>query len=190
MKRILRSLAALTLGLLLARGAAAADVYEADKAHSQIGFAVSHMMISKVRGSFGDFQLDLLVDTADLAKSSVKATIQTASINTANAKRDEHLSSPDFFDVAKFPTITFTSKKIEKRGSQWVAVGDYTMHGVTKTIELPFTLSGPIQDPWGKTRIGLEATVTINRQDYGVAYGSGMVGDEVEVQIQLEATKK
>lgn len=190
MRPILKTLAALALALVLGRNAAAVDAYTLDRSHSHVGFSVSHMMISKVRGSFGEYTVELGVDPANLAQSTVKAVIQAASIDTDNEKRDEHLRGEDFFDVARFPTITFISKKIEKRGTQWVAVGDFTMHGVTKTIDLPFTFNGPIQDPWGNTRIGVEATIVLNRQDYGVSYGSGMVGDEVTVLIALEATRK
>ncbi|MFA7331318.1 MAG: YceI family protein [Candidatus Delongbacteria bacterium] len=190
MKRVLSSLAALMLVIVMAGSARAAEVFSLDRSHSEVGFTVTHMMISKVRGNFGDFAVDLTVDAKDLSKSSVKAVIQAASVDTDNEKRDEHLRGADFFDVAKFKTLTFTSKKIEKRGAQWVAIGDFTMHGVTKTIELPFTFNGPIQDPWGNTRIGIEATLVLNRQDYGVSYGSGMVGDEVSILITLEATKK
>ncbi len=188
MKRF-KILAALALVALMTRGALAADAYSLDRSHSDVGFTVSHMMISKVRGAFRDYSVDLSIDPKDLSKSSVKATIKVASIDTDNGDRDKHLLNADFFDEAKYKTITFTSKKIEKRGTQWVAIGDFTMKGVTKTIELPFSFSGPIQDPWGKTRVGIEATLVINRQDFGVSYGSGMVGDEVSIQIGLEATK-
>jgi polyisoprenoid-binding protein YceI len=196
MTRILRALSALLLTAGLARLGTAADLYQVDKAHSRVGFSVSHMMISSVEGNFKDYQLELKVDPADLAKSSVKAVIQTASINTENEKRDEHLRSDDFFDAAQFPTITFTSKKIEQRGKQWVALGDFSMRGVSKPIELPFTLGGPIVDPWGNTRLALRTRVTLNRQDYGVSWSKSMdgggfvVGDEVEVSIVLEATKQ
>jgi polyisoprenoid-binding protein YceI len=195
MKRILFLLTA-SLLLGLGRPTLAADSYALDKSHSSIGFSVDHMLISTVDGSFGDFATELSVDPADVSKSSVKAVIQVASITTANEKRDEHLRSADFFDAAKFPTITFVSKKIVKKGSLWVATGDFTMRGVTKSIELPFKLNGPIKDPWGSTRIGVQATLTLNRQDYGVSWSKTMdegglvVGDEVQVKIQLEATKK
>jgi len=184
-----KTLAALALVALMTRGALAADAYTLDRSHSDVGFTVSHMLISKVRGAFRDFNAELSIDPKDLSKSSVKATIKVASVDTDNADRDKHLLNADFFDEPKFKTITFTSKKIEKRGAQWVAIGDFTMKGVTKTIELPFTFNGPIQDPWGKTRVGIEANLVINRQDYGVSYGSGAVGDEVSIQIALEATK-
>lgn len=189
MKRAWQTLTLLTLALFF-RTAAAADTFALDRSHSEVSFSVSHMAISKVRGSFGEFSTELAVDSKDLSKSSVKAVIQVKSVDTDNEKRDEHLRGADFFDVAKFPTITFTSKKIEKRGAQWVAIGEFTMHGVSKTIELPFTFNGPIQDPWGNTRIGVEANLVLDRQAYGVSYGSGMVGDEVTILITLEATKK
>jgi polyisoprenoid-binding protein YceI len=192
MTRLTRTLAALLLvaaATLSAR--AAAQPYTLDRSHSDVGFTISHMMISKVRGAFRDFNVDLNIDTEDVSKSSVKAVIQVASIDTDNADRDKHLLNEDFFEEPKFKTITFTSKKIEKRGNQWVAIGDFTMKGVTKSIELPFTLNGPIQDPWGNSRVGIETNLVINRRDYGISYGTAaMVGDEVSIQISLEATQK
>ncbi|MDP2361755.1 MAG: YceI family protein [bacterium] len=196
MKRILKALSALALIAVLVGVAPAADSYTLDGSHSDVNFTVSHMMISKVRGSFEDFQVDIKLDAADLAKSSVSAVIQAASISTTNEKRDEHLRSADFFETDTYPTITFTSRKIAKKGEQWVATGDYTMHGVTKSIDLPFTLSGPIKDPWGGTRIGIETGLTINRQDYGLSWsnmmdGGGLVvGNDVTIEIHLEAVKQ
>jgi polyisoprenoid-binding protein YceI len=191
MTRLTRSLAALALVAATALSARAAAVpFNLDRSHSDVGFTVSHMLISKVRGAFRDYSVELNIDTADLAKSSVKAVIQVASVDTDNEDRDKHLLNADFFDEPKFKTITFTSKKIEKRGNQWVAIGDFTMKGVTKTVELPFTFNGPIQDPWGNTRVGIETNLVVNRQDYGISYGSGAVGDDVSIQINLEATQK
>jgi len=192
MTRLTRSLAALALVAATALSARAAALpYTLDRSHSDVGFSISHMMISKVRGAFRDFNVELSIDPADLSASSVKAVIQVASIDTDNEDRDKHLLNEDFFEEPKFKTITFTSKKVEKRGNQWVAIGDFTMKGVTKSIELPFTFNGPIQDPWGNTRVGIETNLTINRRDYGINYGNAaMVGDEVSIQINLEAIQK
>jgi len=124
-----------------------------------------------------------------------KGTIQTKSVDTGNAMRDKDLRSPNFFDAEKYPTITFQSKKAEKKGDQTVLVADFTMHGVTKELSLPVTLKGPIKDPWGNDRIGLEAKATLNRKDYGLSYnkaletGGLVVGDEVTIEINAEAIK-
>lgn len=194
MKNLLRTL---FLALLVTAGSAlAADTYAVDKSHSEIGFTVKHMVISKVRGAFHDYSVDLVLDPEHLEKSSVKAVIQAASIDTNNEKRDEHLRSADFFDVATYPTLVFQSRKIEKRGEGWVAIGDFTMHGVTKTVELPFELSGPITDPWGNVRTGVSTTLTIDRQAYGLSWSNaletgGLVVDNlVEIQINLEAIRQ
>lgn len=187
----------LLVGLLVAVGSAtAADTFKVDASHSDIGFTVKHMVISKVRGAFHDYTVEMQLDPKRLESSSVKAVIQAASIDTDNEKRDEHLRGEDFFEVAKFPTLVFESKRIEKRETGWVAIGDFTLHGVTKTIELPFTMSGPITDPWGNVRAGFEATITIDRRDYGLRWSNaletgGLVVDNlVEIQLALEMVKQ
>lgn len=122
-------------------------------------------------------------------------SIKVASIDTKDAKRDEHLRSPDFFDVGTHPAITFKSKKIEKTDNGVVAVGDLTMRGVTKEIRIPFEFAGTIDDPYGNTRLGLSARTSLNRQDYGVSWskkldaGGLVVGDDVEIMIEIEAIK-
>ncbi len=186
----------MTVALATATTAAAADSYALDKSHSNIGFEISHMVISDVEGEFGDYVIHLELDTESLSASSVHAVIQTASVDTDNADRDEHLRNEDFFNVAKYPTMEFKSTKIMEKGGDWVAFGDFTMLGVTKQIELEFELSGPIQDPWGNTRVGIEASTTINRQDFGMSWskamdtGGLMVGNDVEIEIKFEAIRK
>lgn len=171
----------------------AADVYNIDPAHTTVGFAVTHMVINTVKGKFGDFSGSVTLEKN--AMSSAKATIQAKSIDTGIAKRDTHLRSPDFFDVAKYPTITFEGKKVEQRGAETVVTGDLTMHGVTKELALPVTLKGPIKDPWGGTRVGLHAQAKLNRKDYGLKWnqvlesGGVVVGDEVELEINAEAVR-
>jgi polyisoprenoid-binding protein YceI len=171
----------------------AADTYNIDPMHSTVGFSVQHMVINKVRGKFGQFTGSVVVDGK--AIQSAKGTIQTGSIDTGIARRDNHLKSPDFFDATKYPTITFVSKRVENKGADAVLVGDYTMHGVTKELSLPVTLSGPIKDNWGGERIGLEAKTKLNRRDYGLTYnqaletGGLVVGDEIEIEINAEAVK-
>jgi polyisoprenoid-binding protein YceI len=172
-----------------------ADRYVIDPVHTSVGFAVRHLVISKVRGNFKEFSGTIVYDEQDITRSSVDVTINSASINTENVKRDRHLRSPDFLDAGRFPTLTFTSKRIEERGDGHVAVGDLTIRGVTREVALPFTLNGKIVDPWGKTRIGAEAELTINRHDFGVSWSERMdsgglvVGNEVKITISVEAIK-
>ncbi len=188
-----RVMAVVFLSLVVA---ASAETYQVDPSHSTVGFSVRHMVINNVKGSFKDFAGTVEYDGKDLAGMKAGGTIQVASINTGIDKRDEHLRGPDFFDVAKFPEIKFESKKVEKKGDGYVMIGAFTMHGVTKTIELPMTVTGPITDPWGKTRIGLETELTINRQDYGVKWsqkldnGGLVVADDVKIEINAEAVKQ
>ncbi len=171
----------------------AAETYTIDPVHSSVGFGVTHMVINTVHGKFNEFS-----GTIGLEGNAVKeatGTIQAKSVDTGIEKRDNHLRSPDFFDVAKFPTISFQSKRAEKQGADTVLVGDFTMHGVTKEISLPVTVKGPIKDSWGNSRIGLQARTKLNRKDYGLKYnqaletGGLVVGDEVELEINAEATK-
>jgi polyisoprenoid-binding protein YceI len=171
----------------------AADIYNLDPAHSSVGFAVTHMVINTVHGKFNEFSGTVGLDGNSLKEAT--GTIQAKSIDTGIEKRDTHLRSPDFFDVAKFPTITFQSKRAEARGGETVLVGDFTMHGVTKELALPVTVKGPIKDPWGNTRIGLQARTKLSRKEYGLKYnqaletGGLVVGDEVELEINAEAVK-
>jgi len=170
----------------------AADTFKIEGSHTQSGFAVKHLMISTVRGEFGKTEGTLVLDPADVSKSTVDATIDATTIDTRDAKRDEHLRGPDFFEVAKFPKITFKSTKVEKAGEGTLKVtGDLTIRGVTKPVVL--TVAGPtaeIKDPWGNTRRGLSATGKINRKDFGVSYGpDAAIGDEVAITIDAELLK-
>jgi polyisoprenoid-binding protein YceI len=171
----------------------AADTYNIDPVHSTVGFSVSHMVINNVHGKFNDFSGTVTVEGKKIVEA--KGTIQTKSIDTGVANRDKHLKSPDFFDVEKYPTITFQSKRSEAKGDQTVLVGDFTMHGVTKEISLPAKLSGPIKDPMGNTRVGLQAKVKLQRKDYGLTWnktletGGVVVGDDIEIEINAEAVK-
>jgi polyisoprenoid-binding protein YceI len=184
----------LTFGLLASSLAIpAADTYNIDPAHSTVGFAVSHMVINTVHGKFNQFTGTLSLDNNRL--QSANGVIQTKSVDTGVAMRDNDLRSPNFFDAEKFPTITFVSKKVSDKNGETELVGDFTMHGVTKELSLPVKVKGPIKDPWGNSRIGLEAKTKINRKDYGLTYnkaletGGLVVGDEVELEINAEATK-
>jgi polyisoprenoid-binding protein YceI len=177
----------------LSTSAIAADTYNIDPMHSSIGFGVSHMVINTVHGKFNEFSGTVIVDGKKIQEA--KGTIQAKSIDTGVAGRDKHLRSPDFFDVEKYPTITFQSKKVEQKNGEDVLVGDFTMHGVTKELALPVKLSGPIKDPMGMNRIGLAAKAKVNRKDHGISYnkvmeaGGLMVGEEIEIEINAEATK-
>lgn len=186
------SFVAMLLALLMLGGVAAAQGYryDVDKTHSHVGFDVTHLVISKVHGQFKDYDINLLYDETDVTKSTVEVRIKVTSISTDNQRRDDHLRSGDFFDAANHPEIIFTSKKIEKSDKGYIAYGDLTIRGVTKEVALPFKVNGPIIDPTGNTRIGIEASLSINRQDYGVSWNKGLdgggfvVGDEVEIDIR------
>jgi len=172
----------------------AGEKYQIDPTHSHMGFTVRHMLIAKVSGKFKEFSGTIDYDEKDITKSSVQVTIKTASIDTESERRDNHLRSADFFDAENFPEITFVSKKIEKRGNGYVAIGDFTMRGVTKEVTLPFTILGTIKDQRGSTRMGVEALTTLNRFDYGVKWdrkldnGGLVVSEQVELTLAVEAS--
>ena len=173
----------------------ATETFSVDKNHSTAMFKVRHMM-ANVIGQFRDFTADVNLDRADPAKSSVDFTIQATSIDTGNPNRDNHLRSPDFFDVAKFPTITFKSTAVAKKSANDFAVtGDLTMHGVTKRVTLPVTFLGFAKTAKGE-KAGFEIETTVNRKDYEVVWnrnldeGGLLLGDDVKVTINLEMDKK
>lgn len=165
-----------------------------DPAHTNVNFGIRHFGISQVRGRFDDVAGTIVADAAHPEKSSVQVTIQTASINTNVKMRDDDLRSANYFDAAKYPQITFQSTKIEKgKRSGFIADGTLTIHGVAKTVSLPFSVSGPIKDPFGGTRFGLETALHLNRIDYGVGNGETLgngdfaVGNDVNIVISVEA---
>lgn len=171
--------------LAFASAALGADVYTIDGAHSSATFSVRHLKISTVPGRFSDISGTITYDEKDVTKSSVEAHIKTASISTDNSMRDKDLKSANYFDVEKFPEITFKSTKIEKRGDQLVAIGDFTMHGVTKQIELPFEVNKATMR--GQTVIGATAETKLSRKDYGITSGGMMVDDDVKIALSVEA---
>jgi polyisoprenoid-binding protein YceI len=183
------------LGSFAAAGFAQPEKYEIDPSHSNVSFTVRHMVVAKVSGGFKDFSGTILYDENDVTKSSVNVTIKTGSINTQNERRDNHLRSEDFFNAAKDSVITFVSKKVEKKGNGFVATGDLTMRGVTKQVELPFTILGKIEDARGK-RLGIEAGLKLDRFDYGVKWdrtmdsGGLVVSKEVDVNLTVEAISR
>lgn len=165
------------------------ETYVLDPAHTNIGFRVRHLM-SRINGRFTKAEGTVVLDNEDLSKSSVQVTIEVDSVSTSNDQRDTHLRSADFFDAAKFPTITFKSTSIKAVDKDRLEVtGQFTMKGVTKTLVLPITRLGVAADPWKNIIAGFEGELKVNRQDYGVSYGPGLVGDEVEIDLNVEAKK-
>lgn len=167
-----------------------------DTSHSEILFAVRHMMISTVRGQFSKFSGTISIDETNPANSSVDVTIDVASVNTRDEKRDGHLTSPDFFDAATYPTITFKSTKIEVTGASTGKIhGDLTIKGVTRAVVLDTTFVGKAKSPWGTTSAGFNASTKINRTDFGLTWnvaletGGFLVGEDITITIELEAVQ-
>jgi len=174
----------------------ASGTWVIDPTHTTVGFTVRHAMIAKVRGTFGDFSGSFTIDGTDLAASTAEVTIQAASIDTKNADRDGHLVSPDFLDVAAFPTLTFTSTAVKASGSDVAVTGDLTIHGVTHSVDVDYEFIGLSQDPWGNQRIGFEGTAKISRKDFDLTWnaaletGGVLVGDEITLVLDVEAVKQ
>ena len=168
--------------------------WKIDQSHSDISFRIRHL-VSRVRGTFNDWQGTIVADPRNLAGGSVQVEIKTASIDTNNERRDTHLRSGDFFDAEKHPTITFRSTRVQTRGRQITVTGNLTMRGITRPVVLRGELTPPAGAA-GKRRIGFEASTTVNRQDFQVAWnraaeGGGVVlGDEVEISITVEAVEQ
>lgn len=170
--------------------------YSIDKAHSEVTFQVRHLL-TKVRGRFSEFEGTINYDPAKPEASSVEATIQAASIDTNEPQRDAHLKSADFFDVEKFPTLTFKSTGVTKKSDDTYELsGDLTIHGVTKPVTLAVTALGSARDPWGVDRVAFEAETTINRKDFGLNWnaaletGGFLVGDDVKIMLSVQAVPK
>jgi polyisoprenoid-binding protein YceI len=175
---------------------AQSSTWKIDPAHSAAEFTVRHMGLSNVHGRFGGVTGQITLDPTDLSKSSVKATIDTTTVDTGVAPRDTDLKSPNFFEVAKYPTMTFVSKSVTKNGDGYTVAGDLTMHGVTKQVIL--AMDSPSKElAMGKqTRRGFDATTSIHRQDFGLNWGGAlksgdaMIGDDVKVTLEVEAIKE
>jgi|SRR5579863_2278402 len=175
----------------------AASTWNIDPVHTTAEFKVKHMMVSNVKGHFTGVKGVLRLDETELTNSRVEASIDAASINTRDPQRDTHLKSADFFDVEKFPTLTFKSTRITRVNDGELAVaGDLTIHGVTRNVA--FTVEGPTppaKDPWGNTRIGLSAVTKISRKDFGLTWnaaletGGILVGDEVTITLDVQFVK-
>lgn len=185
--------------LLFAASSAFAQVsnWKIDPAHSEAAFSVRHMGISNVHGRFSNLSGTLVLNESDISKSVVNATVDVSTVDTGVAMRDGHLKSPDFFDVAKYPQMTFASKQIVKKGDKLSLAGDLTLHGVTRPVEL--ALDGPskdVTDGQGHVHRGFSAEGTINRQDFGMKFagktpgGDAMVGDEIKITLDVELVKQ
>jgi len=165
-----------------------------DPSHSIVSFVARHLVITKVRGTFGDFS-GAVVITDDKLASTVQATIGMASITTGDEGRDGHLKSADFFDVETYPNMTFVSTGIRGDGAEYVLTGDLTIKGVSKSIELDLEFEGVSPDPWGGTRVGFSATGEINRRDFGLNFdvkvdtGGALVGEKIKLEIEAQAVK-
>jgi polyisoprenoid-binding protein YceI len=169
------------------------QTWKIDASHSGVHFSVRHMVVSKVRGRFSKFEGDISFNEAKPEDSKVNVTIDASSIDTNVQQRDDHLRSPDFFDVAKFPTLTFSSTKIEKAGHGYQVHGDLTLHGVTRSVALDAEFLGTGKDPWGNVKAGFSAKGSLDRKDYGLNWnqlleaGGVLVGDKIELELEVEA---
>ena len=196
MKRLLVSIS--TIMALALPAFAFATTWTIDPDHSNVGFKVKHLMVANVKGSFDKHTGIVDINDKDITKSKVEVTIDTASINTNVQKRDEHLRSADFFDVAKYPTMTFVSKTVAKAGKDRLKVtGDLTLHGVTRQVVLDVDpISKESKDPWGNIRRGTAATTTIDRKDFGLTWNKGLetggvvVGDDITITLEIEMIRK
>jgi polyisoprenoid-binding protein YceI len=172
----------------------AKKTWKIDPAHSGVHFTVRHMVFTKVRGSFSGFEGSIEFDPDQPSASRVTAKIDATTIDTREAKRDEHLRSADFFDVEKFPAITFESASVEKRGEdRYTLTGDLTIHGTTRRVELDAEYLGTGGDPWGGQRVAFQAETKILRKDFGLSWnqvletGGLLVGDQIEITLDVQA---
>jgi polyisoprenoid-binding protein YceI len=191
MKRLLAALP------LLVAGIAHADSVEwkLDASHTTVGFSVPHLVVSSVDGKFTKATAAIKLDDADLTTSQVSVDIDASSIDTGDAKRDDHLKGPDFFDTKKFPNLTFKSTKIAKAGAGYKLTGDLTIRDVTKSVTLDATLSAPVKTPWGNQARAAKLNGKISRSAFGLKWnkaleaGGVVVGDEVTIAVKAEVTK-
>ena len=170
-----------------------AGTYGLDASHSEVGFSVRHLMVSKVKGRFSDVSGTITIAEDPLA-SSVEVTIGTASIDTRDEQRDAHLRSPDFFDVEQYPSMTYRSTKVSPAGKgRWLVEGDLSLHGVTRNVPLEVSFEGAASDPWGGLRAGFSARAELDREDFGLGWnqvletGGVVVGKKVNIEIEAEA---
>jgi polyisoprenoid-binding protein YceI len=186
-------LAAVALALAAPFAMAQTSTWKSDPAHSEVDFTIKHLAVSNVHGRLGHVDATVSYDEKDITKSTVKATIDMTGINTGESARDNHLKSPDFFDVAKFPTATFESTSVEKGGAGLKITGNLTIKGVTKPVVLDVEGPGvPVTGMDKKQHAGFSATTTIHRADWGVGsgFGSAVLGDDVKITIDLDVAKQ
>lgn len=192
---MMKKLFSTMLVFVIMASTAFADEWKIDKTHSSVSFKVRHMAISRVKGGFDEFSGIVQFDGKNVNRGSVELSIDVASVNTKDKKRDTDLKSPVFFDVVTYPLITFKSTSITEEGDGFKINGDMTMKDVTKEVSFDVEFSGIIVDPWGKTRAGFEAFTTINRQDFNLNFsktldnGGLIVGNEVEIELEFEIVK-
>ncbi len=177
--------------------AALTGTYIVDAAHSRFGFVARHAMVTKVRGSFNDFEANAVVDGDDPTRSTVAVTLKVASVDTRNAMRDDHLRTGDILDAENFPEITFRSTKVEWDGAEeFVVTGDLTIKGVTRSISIPLEFTGAATDPFGNERIGLEGSTSLLRSEYGITWnaaletGGVLVSDKINLEFEISAVKQ
>jgi polyisoprenoid-binding protein YceI len=176
----------------VATPALVAGVWAIDPTHSEVGFTVRHLMVSKVRGTFKTFDGTLTI-AADPLQSKVEARIDAFSVDTRDENRDNHLRSSDFFEVEKYPNMTFVSTSVRPHGHDYVVTGDLTIRGVTRSVDLDLEFNGVSPDPWGGTRAGFSASTEISRADFGIEFnipidgGGVVVGDKIKISLEIEA---
>jgi len=168
-----------------------------DTAHSNVNFAIRHMMVTNVKGAFHEFSAEIDADPTDLTTAEIDFTIQLASIETRNADRDAHLKTADFFDVENYPNLTFKSNKIVKTGDgEYNVTGDVTLHGVTRSETFKTTFEGSGKDPWGNEKVGFTVEGALKRSDYGLTYnaaletGGVLIADQVKISVDIQAAKQ
>ncbi|HET7628195.1 MAG TPA: YceI family protein [Bacillales bacterium] len=173
------------------------EKWQVDTAHSSLDFSVKHMMVSKTKGTFHDFEASIEADPADLTTATIAFSVDLSSVDTRNKGRDDHLRSADFFDVENHPKMTFQAKEITKTGDdEYEVTGDLDLHGVTNSETFKVTFEGQGKDPWGNEVAGFSGTGKIKRSDYGLTYnaaletGGFLIGDDVNIAIQIEASKQ
>jgi polyisoprenoid-binding protein YceI len=173
-----------------------ADTFQVDASHSDVGFSVKHLGVSKTRGQFQDVSGTIVWNgKKELKTASIEGSVSVKSLDTQNEKRDGHLLSADFFDAEQYPAMTFKSKRIYKKLGKLYAKGDLTIHGVTHEVRLPISILGPVSDPWGNVKIGFEGELKIDRKDYGLTWnktldqGGLLIGDTVQISLNIEGLR-
>lgn len=175
----------------------AKSLWTVDSTHSSVDFSVKHMMIAKVKGTFHKFEANIVADPFDLTSADIQFIIDLNSIDTRNSDRDNHLRSADFFDIEKYPTLTFQATAVTKTDDgEYSITGDLSLHGVTRSEKFAATFEGAGKDPWGNEKVGYSATGSLKRSDYGLTYnaaletGGVLIGDEVKISIEIEAIQQ